>query len=171
MGARGQAEAEVPDDGSCAQAGPASSRGGQPRVAPGGPCARSKLWGPPAPPRREPQVGATSAHRSPRSSRTSRSRPQSYRAAELPWRRRGQCPRGRRPPAQAAWPRAPASGPARLQITPWLAAGAPAPARRPLLQLAAKFMPAALQWRPQSARSIPTARLRAARPEGGVSGV
>lgn len=65
----------------------------------------------------------------------------------------------------------PPSGPARLQITPWLAAGAPAPARRRLLQLAAKFMPAALQRRPQSARSIPTARLRAARPEGGVSGV
>lgn len=68
-------------------------------------------------------------------------------------------------------PRRPPNGPARLQITPWLAAGAPAPARRRPLQLAAKFMLAALQWRPQSARSIPTARLRAARPEGGVSGV
>lgn len=68
-------------------------------------------------------------------------------------------------------PRRPPNGPAGLKITPWLAAGAPAPARRPPLQLAAKFMLAALQWRPQSARSIPTARLRAARPEGGVSGV
>lgn len=67
--------------------------------------------------------------------------------------------------------RRPPSGLARLQITPWLAAGAPAPARRRPLQLVAKFMPAALQWRPQSARSIPTARLRAVRPEGGVSGV
>lgn len=65
----------------------------------------------------------------------------------------------------------PLSGPARLQITTWLAAGAPKPARRRPLQLVAKFMPAALQWRPQSARSIPTARLRAVRPEGGVSGV
>lgn len=63
--------------------------------------------------------------------------------------------------------RRPPSGLARLQITPWLAAHA----RRRPLQLVAKFMPAALQWRPQSARSIPTTRLRAVSPEGGVSGV
>lgn len=80
-------------------------------------------------------------------------------------------PEGRAAAGTGSLPRRPPNGPAGLKITPWLAAGAPAPARRPSLQLAAKFMLAALQWRPQSARSIPTARLRAARPEGGVSGV
>lgn len=45
----------------------------------------------------------------------------------------------------------PLSGPARVQITTWLAAGAPEPARRRPLQLVAKFMPAALQRWPQSA--------------------
>lgn len=125
----------------------------------------------PASPRRGPQVRATSAARRPQSSRTSRARPQPYRAAELPRRRRGQCPRGGRPPARAVWPPAPAERPGPIADHLWLAAGAPAPARLRPLQLAAKFMPAALQRRPQSARSIPTARLRAARPEGGVSGV
>lgn len=65
----------------------------------------------------------------------------------------------------------PLSGRARLQITTWLAAGAPSPSRHWPLQLEAKFMPAALQWWPRSARSIPTTRLHAVRPEGGVSGV
>lgn len=119
--------------------------------------------------------GATSALRSPLSSRTywarlsltvlQRSRGSGSgsggsSAPEANSRRRGQPGLER-----------PLSGTARLQITTWLAAGAPAPARHRPLQLAAKFMPVALQWRPRSARSIPTTRLRAVRPEGGVSGV
>lgn len=152
--------------------------GGRPRAAPGGPCAWSKLWGPPALSTTGPRLLRNGYHKwghqctpNPPSSQTSRAclsltvlrSSHGGGGGSAPGagsRRRGQ-PGLRRPP----------SGLARLQITPWLAAGVPAPARHRPLQLVAKFMPAALQWRPQSARSIPTARLRAVRPEGGVSGV
>lgn len=114
-----QAEAAVLGDAGSLSTGPGRCERGRPCAPPGGQGRGSKLWGPsafrsPGPGllARGAQMRSANAPRSPPSLLRPQRRTHSRPPSALPWSgdlaAAGQCPRGGRQPALAAWPRAPA---------------------------------------------------------------